>query len=201
LLLFTGDQHGDSASNSVSETNAVASAGGKFTNFLWYPFGSITSTQVNTWLAAGHATEIHFDDTAEVDASGVGGSGASWNGMQNVLSTALSAFTANYPTVRAPTTTRNHFLIWVSRNAAGQPDGPGRVSGRRHQLTPLFRLPQSLGLRTPAACPEVSRHCGHGHSGFEQSTQYEDDIQLSTDTYSVKWDFATAKTIKVSRTA
>ena len=122
LLLMTGDHHGDSATNSVNEINTVQSFGGKFTDFLWYPFGSISDAQVNTWLAAGHAIHVHFDDTAEVDASGVGGSAATWSGMQNVIDTALASFAADYPTAPFPTTTRNHFLIWVSRNAAGDPD-------------------------------------------------------------------------------
>jgi hypothetical protein len=65
---------------------------------------------------------IHFDATGQTDGSGVGGSAVTWNGMQNVLNTAVSSFAATYPSAPPPTTTRNHFLIWLSRNAAGNPD-------------------------------------------------------------------------------
>ena len=57
------------------------------------------------WLAAGDSMAIHFNDTAEVDSSGVGGSKATWNGMQSVISTAITSFAATYPNAPFPVST------------------------------------------------------------------------------------------------
>jgi hypothetical protein len=199
MLLMTGDQHGDLVDNSISETNAVQSAGGKFTNFLWYPFGSISSSQVNTWLTAGHAMEIHFDGTAEVDASGVGGSGTSWTGTQNVINTAMTAFSAAYPTVAAPITTRNHFLIWLSRNAAGNPDQTAHAklfqnAGIEFDVS-YTAFPNRWGYMTGSGLPMkfLDTATGVVIPVFEQATQYEDDVQLGGANYSTQWTLATAQ--------
>src|SRR5262249_32431850 len=85
LLLMTADQHGDAEANAPSEASTIQSYGGLFSNFLWYPYGSIQSSTVSNWLASGHAVGVHFDDTGEVDASGVAGSKVTWSGMQTVL--------------------------------------------------------------------------------------------------------------------
>lgn len=122
VLLMTGDHHGDDVSNSAAEIGTVQSYGGVFSEFLWYPYGSIDNATVNSWLASGNSMGIHFDDTAEVDASGVGGSNATWNGMQSVIQNAMSSFASTLPSAPLPITTRDHFLIWVSNNAAGARD-------------------------------------------------------------------------------
>jgi len=69
LLLMTGDHHGDDVSNSISEISTVESYGGKFSEFLWYPFGTISNTQVNTWLAAGHAAPDAAGSSSATNAS------------------------------------------------------------------------------------------------------------------------------------
>lgn len=200
ILLMTGDHHGDDASNSINETNAVQAAGGKFTNFLWDPFGTFSSSQVNDWLAAGHAMEIHFNDTAEVDGTGVAGSAASWAGMQNVMNTALADFAANYPAAPAPITTRQHFLIWVSRNANGDPDQTAQAKLYQNagiQLdTTYSAFPNRWGYMTGSGLPMkfLDTTTGQIIPVFEQATLYEDDIQLSSLNYSTQWDLPTAKT-------
>src|SRR5262249_54077255 len=71
LLLMTGDDHSFPVSNALGEINDVASVGGLFSYNLWYPFTTVSNSQVNSWLAAGDTMAIHFDDTSEVDSSGV----------------------------------------------------------------------------------------------------------------------------------
>src|SRR5205807_6125406 len=82
----------------------------------------ISSGTINSWLSSGHGLGVHFDDTAEVDGSGVGGSHATWAGMNNVMNTALGSLKTTYPSVPAPTTVRDHFLIWVSNGSTGNVD-------------------------------------------------------------------------------
>lgn len=123
LILMTGDHHGDASSNSSSEINAVQSAGGLFQEYLWYPYGAISSATVQGWQSAGHSFGVHFDDTGQTDFSGVGGAAVSWSGMQSVMTTALGALTSAFPTVQNPPgTNRNHYLIWVSNNSSGAAD-------------------------------------------------------------------------------
>jgi hypothetical protein len=199
LLLLTGDHHGDSATNSVNEINAVQTAGGKFTEFLWYPFGNISSSQVNSWLSDGHGIGVHFDATALVDSTGVGGSAPTWNGMQNVINTALTSFAANYPGAPFPTTTRNHWLIWLSRNAAGAGDQTAQAKLFRDadiELDTTFAaFPNRWGYMTGSGLPMkfLDTATGEVIPVYEQATQYEDDIQLSNVNYALNWDVATAQ--------
>ncbi len=199
LLLMTGDQHGDAASNSISETNTVASYGGKFSEFLWYPFGSISNNQVNSWISAGHAMGVHFDDTAETDSSGVGGSAASWNGMQNVLTSAINAFKQAYPSAPFPRTTRDHFLIWVSRNSSGAPDPVAQAKLFQNAGIELdvsyTAFPNRWGYMTGSGLPMKFLDIPSGAviPVYEQATQYEDDVQLSGFAYSTQWNFSTAQ--------
>jgi hypothetical protein len=46
LVLMTGDHHGDPESNSTDEINVVQSFGGRFEEYLWYPYGSISSNTI-----------------------------------------------------------------------------------------------------------------------------------------------------------
>jgi hypothetical protein len=202
MLLMTADEHAfnNDLTNAINELNAVQSAGGKDSIFLWYPYGLVSASQVNTWLSAGHAVGIHFDDTAETDSSGVGGSGASWSGMQSVITNALSSFAATYPSAPTPITTRDHFLIWLSRNAAGSPD-----------QTAQAKLFQAAGIKLDTSYSSFPNRWGYmGGTGlpmkfldattgtvipvYEQPTQYEDDVQLGTASYSTQWNLSTAQT-------
>jgi hypothetical protein len=201
ILLMTADEHAYSSdlTGAINELNAVQSAGGKDSIFLWYPYGLITPAQVSTWLSAGHTVGVHFDDTAEVDSTGVGGSAASWNGMQNVLTTALSSFTATYPTAPQATTTRDHFLIWLSRNAAGAPDQTAQAklfqsAGIQLDVT-YTAFPKRWGYMTGSGLPMkfLDTATGAVIPVYEQATQYEDDVQLSSDTYSTQWSLAQAQ--------
>jgi hypothetical protein len=199
MLLLTGDHHGDAVGNSVGEINAVQSFGGKFTEFLWYPFGTIGSSQVNDWLSSGHGIGVHFDATALVDSTGVGGSAPTWNGMQNVINTALSSFAGNYPDAPFPSTTRNHWLIWLSRNAAGAPDQTAQAKLFRDadiELDTTFAaFPNRWGYMTGSGLPMkfLDTVTGEVISVYEQATQYEDDIQLSNLSYAFNWDLTTAQ--------
>jgi hypothetical protein len=201
VLLMTADEHAynNDATAAISELNAVQSAGGKDSIFLLYPYGLITPDQVNSWLFTGHAVGVHFDDTAEVDASDVGGSAASWSGMQSVIANALSSFVTAYPTAPTPVTTRDHYLIWVSNNAAGTPD-----------QTAQAKLFQSAGIQLDTSYTAFPNRWGYmGGTGlpmkfldtaagtiipvYEQPTQYEDDVQLGGSAYSLQWDLPTAQ--------
>jgi hypothetical protein len=199
VLILTGDHHGDPESDSVAEINAIQSFGGKFSEFLWYPFGSISKTQVSTWLAGGHAFGIHFDDTSEVDASGVGGSAASWNGMQTVLTSAVASFASTFPDAPFPSTTRDHFLIWLSRNASGNPDPIAQArllqnAGVQFD-TSFSSFPNRWGYMTGSGLPMqfLDTATGGVIPVYEQATQYEDDVQLGSSTYSTRWNLATAQ--------
>jgi Domain of unknown function (DUF4082) len=198
LLLMTGDHHGDAESDSVSEINTVQSYGGTFSEFLWYPYGSIAPSTVNGWLANGNAMGIHFDDTGEVDASGVGGSAASWSGMQSVLNNAISSFATTFPLAPFPVTTRDHFLIWVSNNASGAPDQTAQAklfqnAGIRFD-TSFSAFPRRWGYMSGSGLPMrfLDPQSGSIVSVYEQATQYEDDIQLGSTAYSLSWDLPTA---------
>lgn len=199
LLLLTGDQHGESESNSTAEIDAIQSHGGAFTNFLWYPFGSVAESTATSWLNAGHALGIHFDDTAEADNGAHDGSHATWAGMQAVLSSAMNAFAAAYPSAPAPITTRDHFLIWVSNNASGAPDpiAQAKLFGQAGiQLDTSFStFPNRWGYMTGSGLPMPFLDITSGEvvPVYEQATQYEDDVQLSGAGYSTQWNFATAQ--------
>ncbi len=200
LLLITGDHHGDVVSNSISEINTIQSYGGLFSEFLWYPYGSISNAQVNTWLAAGNTMGIHFDDTAEVDSSGVGGSNATWNGMQSVISNAKASFATTFPTAPFPVTTRDHFLIWVSNDANGTADQVAQAklfqnNGIKFD-TSYSSFPNRWGYMTGSGMPMkfLDTAAGTVIPVYEQATQYEDDVQVNTtNAYSMQWSFATAQ--------
>jgi hypothetical protein len=197
---MTGDHHGDASSNSSSEINTVQSSGGLFQEYLWYPYGAITSSTVQSWQSAGHGFGIHFDDTSQVDSSGAGGSAANWAGMQRVMSTALGALTSFFPTVQnPPITNRNHYLIWVSNNSSGVAD-----------QTANAKLLQSFGLQMDETFSAFPNRWGYMNGSglpmkfldtatgtvipvYEQATQFEDDAQLSTASYSTNWALSTAQ--------
>ena len=198
-LLMTGDDHSFPVSNALSEINNVASFGGLFTYNLWYPFTTVSASQVNTWLTAGDTMAIHFNDTGEVDSSGVGGSKASWNGMQSVISTALTSFAATYPSAPFPVTTRNHFLIWVSNDANGTVDQVANAklfqnNGIQFDTT-YSAFPNRWGYMTGSGLPMkfLDPVAGSVIPVYEQATQYEDDLQLSTGDSSLVWGISTAQ--------
>lgn len=198
LLLLTGDQHSESEQLSINEIAEIQSAGGAFTNFLWYPFGSTSSSTVAKWLSDGHALGIHFDDTSEGDG-GSNGSHVTWAGMESVLTQAMSAFAAAYPTAPLPVTTRNHYLIWLSTDASGAPDPIAQAklfANAGIQLDTSFStFPNSWGYMTGSGLPMrfLDTTTGAVVPVYEQATQYEDDVQLSNISYSTGWDFATAQ--------
>ena len=189
MLLMTGDDHSFPVSDALSEINNIASYGGLFSYNLWYPFTTVSNSQVNTWLAAGYTMGIHFNDTAEVDSSGVGGSAASWNGMQSVMSTALSSFATTYPSAPFPVTTRNHFLMWVSNDADGTADQVAQAKLFQNngiQLdTSYSSFPNRWGYMTGSGLPMkfLDPVAGTVIPVYEQATQYEDDVQLRTNGY------------------
>src|SRR5215831_16654395 len=199
ILLMTGDQHGDAESNSTSEVSTVQSFGGSFSNFLWYPFGSISSATVNGWLANGHTVGIHFDDTGEADSSGVAGSQPTWAGMQAVLNTAITSFAATYPSAPAPVTTRDHFLIWTSNAADGSADQTAQAklfqSAGIALDTTFSAFPKRWGYMTGSCLPMKFPDTTTGSviGVYEQATQYEDDIQLLSTAYGLNWDINTAE--------
>jgi len=199
LLLLTGDQHGDAEANSKIEIDTIRSYGGSFTNFLWYPFGSVGGDTVTEWLNAGHALGIHFDDTAEADGGAHDGSHATWAGMQDVLASAMQSFATTYPSAPAPVTTRNHFLVWVSNNASGAPD-PIAQARLFNQAgipfdTSFSSFPNRWGYMTGSGLPMkfLDTTSGQIVPVYEQATQYEDDVQLSGAGYSTVWNLATAQ--------
>jgi hypothetical protein len=199
MLLMTGDDHSFPVPEALGEVNNVASYGGLFSYNLWYPFTTVSTTQVNSWLAAGYSMGIHFNDTTEVDSSGVGGSAASWNGMQSVMSTALSSFKSTYTGAPLPVTTRNHFLIWVSNDANGTVDQVANAKLFQNngiQLdTSYSSFPNRWGYMTGSGLPMkfLDPVAGTVIPVYEQATQYEDDVQLSGVAYSLEWGEPTAQ--------
>jgi hypothetical protein len=199
LLLMTGDQHGDAESNSTSEVNTVQSFGGSFSEFLWFPYGSISNATVNGWLASGNAVGIHFDDTGETDSSGVGGSKATWAGMQGVLNNAITSFATTFPSAPAPVTTRDHFLIWASNAADGSADQTAQAKLFQNAGialdTTFSAFPKRWGYMTGSGLPMkfLDTKTGSVIGVYEQATQYEDDIQLLSNSYGLGWDLNTAQ--------
>ena len=201
LVLMTGDQHGDASSNSSNEISTVQSYGGLFDDYLWYPYGSISSATVQSWQAAGHGFGVHFDDTAQADSSGIGGSAANWAGMQSVMSTALGALSSTFPTVpNPPISNRNHWLIWVSNNSAGMPDQTANAKLLQNfgiQMdTSFVAFPNRWGYMNGSGLPMkfLDTATGTVIPVYEQSTQYEDDVQLgNTAPSSLNWALSTAQ--------
>jgi hypothetical protein len=199
MLLMTGDDHGLIVSEAQSEINDITGFGGLFTYNLWYPFTTVSNAQVTSWLASGYTMAIHFNDTAEVDASGVGGSGATWNGMQTLMSTAISSFKTTYPSAPFPVTTRNHFLIWVSNGANGAVDQVAQAKLFQNngiQLdTSYSSFPNRWGYMNGSGLPMKFLDTANGTlvPVYEQATQYEDDVQLGSNAYSTQWSNGTAQ--------
>ena len=100
----------------------VQANGGVSGAFLWYPYGSVSQADVSNWMDAGFAFGIHFNDGAETDGTGVSGAKVTWQGMNNVVSSALASFSATYPGITPSTATRNHFLLWASADSLANPD-------------------------------------------------------------------------------
>jgi hypothetical protein len=199
MLLMTGDDHSYPVTDALSEIGNIGTFGGLFTYNLWYPFNTVSSDQVNTWLAAGDTMAIHFDDTAEVDSSGVGGSAASWSGMQTVMSNAISSFKTTYPGAPYPVTTRDHFLIWVSNDANGTADQVAQAKLFQNNGiqfdTSYSSFPNRWGYMTGSGLPMkfLDTTAGTVIPVYEQATQYEDDIQMGSSGYSLLWNQATAQ--------
>ncbi len=199
MLLMTGDDHSFPVSDALGEINNIASYGGLFSYNLWYPFTTVSNSQVNAWLAAGNSMGIHFNDTAESDSSGVGGSAASWDGMQDVMSAALTSFATTYPSAPYPVTTRNHFIIWVSNDADSTPDQVAQAKLFQNngiQLdTSYSSFPNRWGYMTGSGLPMkfLDPAAGTVIPVYEQATQYEDDVQLLPNGYSLNWSQSTAQ--------
>jgi hypothetical protein len=199
MLLMTGDDHGYPVADALTEINNVASYGGLFTYNLWYPFNTVGSDQVAKWLTAGDTMAIHFDDTAEVDSSGIGGSAASWNGMQTLMSNVLSLFNTTYPSAPYPVTTRNHFLIWVSNDANGTVDQAAQAKLFQNNGiqfdTSYSSFPNRWGYMTGSGLPMKFLDTASGTiiPVYEQATQYEDDVQMGTYAYSLSWSQTAAQ--------
>ena len=202
LVLMTGDHHGDPSSNSSAEISAVQAAGGDFQEYLWMdPVGAITSSSVQTWQGQGNSFGVHFDDTAQVDASGVGGSAANWSGMNSVMSADLAALPSAFPTVtNPPITNRDHYLIWVSNNASGTQDQTAQAELFQNygiKMDSSFSaFPNRWGYMNGSGLPMkfLSTTSGTVIPVYEQATEYEDDVQLSNLAYSLDWNLATAQT-------
>jgi len=201
-LLMTADDHSFPVSDAQAEFGSITAFGGQFSYNLWYPFdpiNKVSTAQVNTWMTGGNTLAIHFDDTAEVDSSGVGGSKATWAGMQSVMSSALTSFTSTYPSAPFPATTRNHFLIWVSNDADGTADQVAQAKLFQNngiQLdTSYSSFPNRWGYMTGSGLPMkfLDTKAGTVIPVYEQATQYEDDVQDSTDGYSTNWNQSTAQ--------
>ena len=201
LVLMTGDDHGDPSSDSTSEISAVNAAGGYFQEPLWYPYNSISNSAIQTWQSQGNSFGVHFDDTGEMDSSGVGGTSASWSGMNTVISNSLGALTSAFPTIsNPPISTRNHFLIWVSNNASGAADQTAQAELFQNwgiQMDSSYSsFPNRWGYMNGSGLPMkfLNTTTGSVIPVYEQSTQYEDDVQLANNSYSLHWDLATAQT-------
>ena len=198
-LLMTGDDHAFTVSEALSEIGTISSYGGLFSYNVWYPYGTVTNSQLNSWLAAGYSMGVHFNDTAEMDSSGVGGSHATWNGMQSVMSSALSSFKSTYPSAPFPVTTRDHYLVWVSNDANGTVDSIAQAKLFQSfgiQLdTSYSSFPLRWGYMTGSGLPMQFLDPASGSiiPVYEQATQYEDDIQVGTYAYSLQWSAATAQ--------
>ena len=200
LLLMTADHHGDPAANSVDEEATIHASGGLFTEFMWDPFDIISPATATGFTNAGDELGIHFNDTAEMDSSGLGGSKVTWAGMQSLVNSSLLDYASIYPTAPAPLTTRNHFLIWLSNNSAGAADQTANAKIFQNfgvQLDTSFSaFPNRWGYMTGSGLPMkfLDTTAGTVIPVFEQATQFEDDVQLSNDAYSVQWTLSQAQT-------
>ena len=204
LVLMTADDHTYPVSDALTEFNFIASYGGLFSYNLFDPFLTIDPTQVASWLAAGNTMGIHFNDTAEVDSSGIGGSAATWNGMQGVIAMAFSDFATTYPSAPVPVTARNHYIMWVSNDADGTADQVANArlfQNNGIQLdTSYSAFPNRWGYMTGSGLPMKFLDTKVGAINpvipvYEQATQYEDDVQLGSapSGYNLGWGMSTAQ--------
>src|SRR6185437_12799909 len=192
MLLMTGDNHGDPEANSTNEIDTVSSYGGAFTEFLWYPFGSIATANVAKWLDAGDSFGVHINDTAETDASGLLGTRVTWNGMDKVMTKALNSFAAAFPDAPKPAITRTHYLLWASNDADGRPDQTAQAKlFQKHGIemdVSVSAYPLRWGYMSGSGLPMkfLDTKTGEVIPVYEQATQYEDDDQL--DAKDLNWD-------------
>jgi hypothetical protein len=197
LLIMTGDQHGDPKSNTINEISTIESYGGRFSEFLFYPFKSIDESSIAGWLADGHSFGVHIDDTDERDSEGVDGSRITWHGMENAIRTSLRSFRSTFPDAPPPATTRTHLLLWASNDALGQPDQTAQAK-LLHKYgveldTSFSAYPDRWGYMNGSGLPMkfLDTRTGTVIPVFEQATQYEDDVQL--DRKGLYWNLSQAK--------
>lgn len=191
VFLMTGDQCSEQTSaTSYSTINFVESYGADYGIYLWHPY-YIPATDVDTWLANGNEAGIHmnFFNLAVFD----------WNNVIARLNTFMNDFASAYPGRPAPRTVRTHALTWLTTNAAGAVDP---IAQARAYLTRGIKMdtsfvaaPLAWGYMNGSGLPmkQLDRTTGEIVPFYVQSTQYEDDVQLSNEAYSTKWSIPTAR--------
>src|SRR5581483_5005442 len=93
--------------------DTVRAFGGVLTEFL-SPFA-------NPARPRGIEAGLHFDDTAETDATGQSGTHPTWQGMDEVLRRTRQAG-------RAPLRLgRSHYLVWTQNDALGRADATAQA--------------------------------------------------------------------------
>jgi len=132
---MTGDDHSFPVSNAVSEINNVAASAACYLQ-LWYPF---TTSATPVTLGCAGDTMQFISTTLPNLFSGVAAP-ATWNGMQNVMSTASDFFRNEYPALLIRDDTEP-FSVWsATMRRHGRSGSAQAVSEQGIQLTPATLL-------------------------------------------------------------
>lgn len=200
MLLMTADNHSEVADQATSEIQTVRSNNGFLSLYIWHPFGTFPASTISGWSQAGHDIGVHPNDTAEMDASNVGGSKVTFAGMTSVVNSALASFATTYPSTPAPKTNRNHYLLWATTDENGQPDQTAQariLANAGIQMDVSYSsFPNTWGYMTGSGLPMkfVDPTTGAIIPVYEQATHYEDDIQAAGDSYGLGWTQSASET-------
>ncbi|MCD4699694.1 MAG: hypothetical protein K8R91_03865, partial [Phycisphaerae bacterium] len=126
VLVWTGDQDGGTIASINAELAAVKARGGNASIYLLNspapksPRGSYgpmpSAAQVQTWVSDGHEIGVHFDDTPERYTSPPV---PTWAAMNRVYKTQMADFRTRYPNAPTPKSVRNHYVVWLGKDADG----------------------------------------------------------------------------------
>ena len=192
VLSFSSDGCVGSGATEAAIREDVRVRGG---NMAFYGFGFRSNTEVlETWQTpGGDEVSIHFNSEGCPPNSDV--SPILYGNMKIGTENLLSDFSYAYGLT--PKTSRNHCLTWASLGPSAEldPVAQARIfSGTTIELDNSYStFPNSFGYMTGSALPmRFVDSCGDNKvtSVYQLATQFEDDVQGGTASYSLGWHSA-----------